>query len=95
MATRNERKRRAKERLQAMLMVIEQSAPAPLQIEVWKPRQDVFEVPKAIRGHREPIERHGVIIRGKYKATLPKPEAKRKLTLVDGKMIERKRGYFN
>ena len=94
MATRNERKRRAKERWEAMQVVIEQSKPEPAIIEVWKPRQDVFDVPEAIRGHREPTERRGIVSKGKFVSTRPHEPAKRKLTLVMGRMIERKRGYF-
>lgn len=67
MATRNERKRKAKDRWMAMQVIIEQSKPAPVKIEVWQPRQDVFDVPGAIRGYREPIERRGSIVRGKFR----------------------------
>lgn len=98
MATRNQRKAKAKARAREIAQAItEQQANAKAeQLVIWKPRQDVFDVPQAIRGHREPIERLGSISRGKFVAKRPEVKpVKRNLVHNDyGVLIERKRGYF-
>ena len=70
--TRNQRRVKAKARLAAMIQLIEASKPKPTQIEVHKPRQDVFDVPRVIRGHREPIERLGTVSKGKFVQAAPR-----------------------
>lgn len=95
MATRNERKAKAKARgaaIQAALL--EQAKATEAKLVMYAPRQDVFDVPKAIRGHRQPAERLGAVVKGKFVAKPLQEPAKRKLTLVDGRLIEKKRGYF-
>lgn len=92
MASRNERKRAAKAREQKLRLAVEQAfALASKKVEIVQPRQDVYDIPNAIRGHREPRERLGMVTRGKFMAMQPKAEAKRKLVYSNqqGKAIER------
>lgn len=98
MATRNQRK--AKARLvrkihahQAADKLARQSKP----LEVIPPKHDVFDVSGLIRGHREPIERHGAIVKGAFIAKPAPIPAKRSLTenILTGKLIEKRKRYFN
>ena len=93
MATRNERKRKAKERA---LAIAEALKPKPTTIEVWRPRQDLFDIPKAIRGHREPREHLGSVVKGKLVSALPKEPAKRDLVFhpIQGRMVEIAKRYY-
>ena len=99
MASRNERKRRAKATRAVILTAVEQLK--ELQEQAFKdekkrqefvmPRSDIFDIPKLLRGHREPQMRMGSIVKGRFVSKQASEPAKRKLTLnpVTGKMIER------
>ena len=93
MATRNERKRRAKDRA---IAIAEALAPKPVEVILWRPRQDVFDVPQAIRGHREPREHIGSIVKGKLVSSQLREPAKRDLTFhpIQGRMVEIAKRYY-
>ena len=93
MATRNERKRKAKERALAIAKALE---PKPVTIEVWRPRQDLFDIPKAIRGHREPREHRGLVVKGKLVSKPMQEPAKRDLVFhpIQGRMVEIAKRYY-
>ena len=92
MASRNERKRRAKARHAELKAAVEQAF-ASQKVEIIAPRQDVFDVPQALRGHRAPQERLGTVVRGRFQAATPKEPAKRTLVFdkAQGRMIERRK----
>lgn len=97
MATRNERRRKAKARCLDLKAACEAAfahakATAPVIVQ---PKQDVFDVSGVLRGHNPPIQRLGSIVRGQFqRAQTPKLPAKRILTLnpITGKLIEKKKG---
>ena len=92
MASRNERKRRAKARHAELTLAVEQAfKDEKKRQEYIMPRSDIFDIPKLLRGHREPQMRMGSIVKGKFVSKQASEPAKRKLTLnpVTGKMIER------
>ena len=95
MASRNERKRRAKARHAELKAAVEQAF-ASQKVEIIAPRQDVFDVPQALRGYRAPQERNGSVIRGKFVAAMPKEPAKRTLVFDKSqkRMIERRKRYI-
>lgn len=95
MATRNERKRRAKLRHAELKAAVNEAfltdkANRPKE---HKPRQDVFDTSSALRGHERPVQRFGSVTKGKFMPKLGGNERpyKRPLTLnkETGKLIER------
>lgn len=99
MATRNERKRRAKARHAELKAAVEQA------FEQEKREKHAFEearanyaarVEDALRFHRNPVVRRGKIIGGHFVAVQAKEPEKRKLvrSQTTGKMIERRKTYI-
>lgn len=93
MASRNERKRRAKARCAALRKAVNEAfAIDAAKRVVQAPKHDVFDVANALRGHRAPAERLGSISRGQFIPAKPVlTEVKRKLIhdKSQGRMIER------
>jgi len=99
MASRNERKRRAKARAAELKLAVEQA----FQVESEKKRafdtaRDAYvaRTQDALRFHRNPSNRAGKVVQGKFCAIPAKEPEKRKLTLnrQTGKMIERRKTYI-
>lgn len=99
MASRNERKRRAKARDGELKAAVEQA----FQVEREKKRafnearaNYVAKTQDAMRFHRNPSDRRGKIVGGKFVPLLAKEPEKRKLVLntITGKMIERRKTYI-
>ncbi len=98
MASRNERKRRAKAREAELRLAVEQA----LEVERKRKREFnqarteyVAKTQDALRFHRNPSDKRGKIVGGKFVATLMPEPVKRKLVLnkTSGKMIERRIRY--
>ena len=96
MASRNERKKRAK----ARNAELRQAVTDALALEAAKKRADkqaradyAARVQDALRFHRNPSNKAGKVIGGKFVPIQTKEPAKRKLTLnaQTGKMIERRK----
>lgn len=99
MASRNERKRRAKARDAELKAAVEQA----FQIEREKERafnearaDYVARTQDALRFHRNPSDRRGKVIGGKFVPTQANEPEKRNLVLntLTGKMIERRKTYI-
>lgn len=98
MASRNERKRRAKARHAELKAAVEQAfkqAEKPA-IEYVGPRHDVFDAPRLLQGYRTPQERLGTVSGGRFIAAKVKEPAKRALVFDNsqGKLIERRKRYI-
>lgn len=96
MATRNERKRKAKERALAIVEALKPKSKPKQEVTIWKPRQDMFDVAGLIQGHQEPRERRGLIVNGKLVSSPMKEPAKRDLVFhpTQGRYIEIAKRYY-
>lgn len=94
MASRNERKRRAKARDAELKLAVEQAFQEERERKQAfdRARADyVSKIQDAMRFHRNPSDHRGKVIGGKFVPAQAKEPVKRKLTLnkLTGKMVER------
>lgn len=98
MATRNQRKAKARlvRKIHAF-QAADRQARREKPSTVVPPKHDVFDISGLIRGHREPVERHGSVSKGAFIAKPAPIPAKRTLTVnnLTGKLIEKRKRYYN